>query len=143
MKGLQKPFITDNGLKFPQVFQPIRIALTGGTNAPSVYDIIAVLGIEETVTRLKNAIELNFGKRGTFNMITIWHNNRCSKSREAKAILEESGLEFEVFEYLKNDFSKEELLKVMAQLKITDINDMLRKKETEYKELDIANKSQK
>ncbi|BFU77900.1 arsenate reductase (glutaredoxin) [Arcobacter sp. 15-2] len=75
-------------------------------------------------------------------MITIWHNNRCSKSREAKAILEESGLEFEVFEYLKNDFSKEELLRVMAQLKISDINDMLRKKEKEYKELDIGNKSQ-
>ena len=75
-------------------------------------------------------------------MITIWHNNRCSKSREAKAILEESGLEFEVFEYLKNDFSKEELLRVMAQLKISDINDMLRKKEKEYKELDIVNKSQ-
>jgi len=75
-------------------------------------------------------------------MITIWHNNRCSKSREAKALLEEKGLEFEVFEYLKNDFSKEELLRVMVQLKITDINDMLRKKEKEYKELDIANKSQ-
>ena len=75
-------------------------------------------------------------------MITIWHNNRCSRSREAKAILEESGLEFEVFEYLKNDFSKEELLKLMAQLKISDIKDMLRHKESEYKELDIANKSQ-
>jgi len=75
-------------------------------------------------------------------MITIWHNNRCSKSREAKKLLEEKGLEFEVFEYLKNDFSKEELLRVMAQLKITDINDMLRTKEKEYKELDIANKSQ-
>jgi len=62
IEGFTKPFITDNGLKFPQVFQPIRIALTGGTNAPSVYDIIAVLGIEETVTRLKNAIEINFGK---------------------------------------------------------------------------------
>jgi len=75
-------------------------------------------------------------------MITIWHNNRCSKSREAKTILEESNLDFEVFEYLKNDFSKEELLRVMAQLKISDVKDMLRHKETEYKELDIANKSQ-
>jgi len=75
-------------------------------------------------------------------MITIWHNNRCSKSREAKTILEESNLEFEVFEYLKNDFSKEELLRVMAQLKISDVKDMLRHKEAEYKELNIANKSQ-
>ena len=75
-------------------------------------------------------------------MIKIWHNNRCSKSREAKAILEEKNLEFEVFEYLKDDFSKEELLRVMAQLNISDIKDMLRHKETEYKTLDIENKSQ-
>ena len=75
-------------------------------------------------------------------MIQIWHNNRCSKSREAKIILEESNLEFEVFEYLKNDFSKEELLRLMVQLKIKDIKDMLRHTETEYKDLDIANKSQ-
>lgn len=75
-------------------------------------------------------------------MITIWHNNRCSKSRMAKTLLEEKGLDFEVFEYLKNEFSKEELLKVMAQLNIKDINEMLRTKEKEYKELDIAHKSQ-
>lgn len=75
-------------------------------------------------------------------MIQIWHNNRCSKSREAKAILEESNVEFEVFEYMKNDFSKEELLRLMVQLKIKDVKDMLRHTETEYKELDIENKSQ-
>lgn len=75
-------------------------------------------------------------------MITIWHNNRCGKSREAKTILEDKNVEFEVFEYLKNDFSKEELLKVMTQLNLKDVRDMLRKKETEYKELDIDNKSQ-
>jgi len=75
-------------------------------------------------------------------MITIWHNSRCGKSREAKTILEDKNVEFEVFEYLKNDFSKEELLKVMTQLNLKDVRDMLRKKETEYKELDIDNKSQ-
>jgi arsenate reductase len=75
-------------------------------------------------------------------MITIWHNNRCGKSREAKTILEEKNLEFTVFEYLKEAFSKEELLKVMTQLGIKDINEMLRTKEALYKELDIKNKSQ-
>ncbi|MEA3553004.1 MAG: arsenate reductase (glutaredoxin) [Campylobacterota bacterium] len=74
-------------------------------------------------------------------MIKIWHNNRCSKSREAKAILEESGQEFEVFEYLKNEFTKDELKDIMAQLNISDIRDMLRHKESEYKELDISNES--
>ena len=75
-------------------------------------------------------------------MIKIWHNNRCSKSREAKTLLEDMNLNFEVFEYLKNDFSKEELLRVMAQLNIKDAKDMLRKKEKEYKVLDIENRSQ-
>ncbi len=75
-------------------------------------------------------------------MIKIWHNNRCGKSREAKAILEEKNLEFEVFEYLKDDFSKEELLRVLAQLKISDVKDMLRHTEIEYKTLNIENKSQ-
>lgn len=62
VEAVTKPFIEENGLKFPQLFQPIRIALTGGTQAPSVYDIIAVLGVEETLKRLQSAIEANFGK---------------------------------------------------------------------------------
>jgi len=57
-----KPFISDNSLKFPQLFQPIRIALTGGTQAPSVYDIISILGVEESIRRIERAIELNFGR---------------------------------------------------------------------------------
>ncbi|MBS9782903.1 MAG: glutamate--tRNA ligase [Arcobacter sp.] len=59
-ENITKPFIMENGLKFPQLFQPIRIALTGGTQAPSVYDIMAVLGYEEVKNRLQNAIKSNF-----------------------------------------------------------------------------------
>lgn len=62
IEAITKPFISENGLKFPQLFQPIRISLTGGTQAPSVYDVIAVLGVEETITRINNAIAVNFGK---------------------------------------------------------------------------------
>jgi len=61
-EAITKPFIQDNGLKFPQLFQPIRISLTGGTQAPSVYDVTAILGAEESISRIKKAIELNFGK---------------------------------------------------------------------------------
>lgn len=59
---ITKPYIEENGLKFPQLFQPIRIALTGGTQAPSVYDIMAILGFDEVKTRINNAIAQNFGK---------------------------------------------------------------------------------
>ena len=62
VEAITKPFIEENGLKFPQLFQPIRIALTGGTQAPSVYDIIAVLGYKETISRMNTAIEKNFNK---------------------------------------------------------------------------------
>ena len=62
VEAITKPFIEENGLKFPQLFQPIRIALTGGTQAPSVYDIISILGYDETKSRLDRAIEKNFDK---------------------------------------------------------------------------------
>jgi glutamyl-tRNA synthetase len=57
---ITKPFIETHNLKFPQLFQPIRIALTGGTQAPSVYDIMAILGLEETLSRLNTAINKKF-----------------------------------------------------------------------------------
>ncbi len=59
---ITKPFIEEFELKFPQLFQPIRIALTGGTQAPSVYDIMAILGFEEVKKRINNAIKRNFDK---------------------------------------------------------------------------------
>jgi glutamyl-tRNA synthetase len=62
IEDITKPFITENELKFPQLFQPIRIALTGGTQAPSVYDVIYVLGIDETIIRLTKALERNYDK---------------------------------------------------------------------------------
>ena len=60
VEEITKPFINDNGLKFPQLFQPIRIALTGGTQAPSVYDIISILGFNEVSSRLSEALKRNF-----------------------------------------------------------------------------------
>ena len=62
IEKVTKPFIVENELKFPQLFQPIRISLTGGTQAPSVYDVVAVLGVEESIKRIKDAISANFGK---------------------------------------------------------------------------------
>ena len=64
IETVTKPFIEENGLKFPQLFQPIRISLTGGTQAPSVYDVIAVLGIEESIKRINTALDKNFNKEG-------------------------------------------------------------------------------
>jgi glutamyl-tRNA synthetase len=43
-------------LKLGQLAQPVRVALTGGTVSPGIYEVIAVLGRERTVSRLQAAI---------------------------------------------------------------------------------------
>ena len=74
--------------------------------------------------------------------VKIWHNNKCSKSREAKKILEEQNVPHGTFEYLKDNFTTNDIKEIKKMLGISDVKDMLRKKETEYKDLDIANISQ-
>ncbi len=43
-------------MKLGQLAQPVRVALTGGTVSPGIYEVIAVLGRERTVSRLRKAI---------------------------------------------------------------------------------------
>ena len=45
-------------------------------------------------------------------MLIIYHNPRCSKSREGLEILTNSGKEFKIREYLKEPLSEEELIYV-------------------------------
>jgi len=45
-------------LKLGQLAQPVRVALTGGTVSPGIYEVIAVLGRERTVARLRAAAKL-------------------------------------------------------------------------------------
>jgi len=47
---------------------------------------------------------------------TIYHNPRCSKSREGLALLEAAGAEVTVVEYLKNPPSRDELERLCAAL---------------------------
>ena len=57
-----KEICTDKGWKMPQVGQPVRIALSGGTQAPGIGEIIVTLGIEETLLRIKLAQETVAGR---------------------------------------------------------------------------------
>jgi glutamyl-tRNA synthetase len=45
------------GMKLGQLAQPVRVALTGGTVSPGIYEVIAVLGKARTVARLRTALE--------------------------------------------------------------------------------------
>ena len=46
------------GLKLGQLAQPVRVALTGGTVSPGIYEVIAVLGRSRTVERLNRAVAI-------------------------------------------------------------------------------------
>ena len=70
---------------------------------------------------------------------TIWHNPRCSKSREAVQISEEAGVESEIVKYLDTNPTKEELKKVLNMLGFKSAREWMRTKEEIYKELDLKN----
>lgn len=72
--------------------------------------------------------------------ITLYHNPRCSKSRQAKELLESKGLGFEVREYLKSPLSAEEIKNLQKKLG-RPFHDMLRPKESEYKEHGLSKES--
>lgn len=65
---------------------------------------------------------------------TIWHNPRCSKSRQTLGILEEKGVETEVIKYLDAIPSVEEIKDVLKKLNIS-ARELMRTKEDEYKTL--------
>jgi len=61
----------------------------------------------------------------------IYHNPRCSKSRQTLGLLQSKGKNPEVIEYLKNPPSFEELKEIISLLKIKPL-DLIRKKETKF-----------
>lgn len=64
---------------------------------------------------------------------TIYHNPRCSKSRESLNLLKEKNLDIQIIEYLKTPPSASELQKVLVQLNLT-AEQLIRKSEAIYKE---------
>ena len=73
------------------------------------------------------------------NLLTIWHNPNCSKSREAYNILEINPEPMHSFDYINEPLTKDDILEVMAKLNISDIREILRAKEDKYIEFDISN----
>lgn len=66
-------------------------------------------------------------------MITIYHNPRCTKSRQGLAEIETSGKEYKVHKYLEELLSIDELQDIIKKLKITPI-ELVRKNEKIWKE---------
>ena len=65
--------------------------------------------------------------------VTIYHNPRCSKSRDTLALIKGNGIEPQVIEYLKTPPTKEELRGLVAKLGIKP-EQLVRKGEDVYKQ---------
>ena len=65
-------------------------------------------------------------------MIKIYHNPRCSKSRQGLALVEKSGKDFEIIKYLEDELNKEQLAAIISKLGIKPVN-LLRKSEAIWK----------
>ncbi len=72
--------------------------------------------------------------------ITIYHNPRCSKSRQTLALLEENGVTPTIVEYLKTPPSTETIAHLLKLLKMQP-RDLMRKNEDEYKSLNLKDES--
>ena len=70
--------------------------------------------------------------------VVIYHNPRCSKSRETLALIEKKGIKPTVIEYLKTPPSATELKDILGKLKLKP-RELMRKKELPYAALKLDN----
>jgi len=68
--------------------------------------------------------------------ITIWHNARCGKSRDALKLLQERGIEPTIVKYLEEDLSSQRLKEILKMLQMQP-RELMRTKEKLYRELDL------
>lgn len=66
-------------------------------------------------------------------MITIYHNPRCSKSREGLCFLEQHNIEHKIIKYLDDNITESELKSILKKLNYTPIQ-LVRTKEALWKE---------
>lgn len=70
--------------------------------------------------------------------VTIYHNPRCSKSRQTLSLLQEKGIEPEIIEYLLTPPTPAELKEIINKLGIS-ARELMRNKEDAYKDNDLDN----
>jgi len=70
-------------------------------------------------------------------MLTIYHNPRCSKSRQTLALIEENNQEVSIVEYLKTPLDEITINSLLSLLGVSPI-EMMRTKENEFKEQNLT-----
>jgi len=73
--------------------------------------------------------------------VTLYHNPRCSKSRQTLALLEERGIEPRVIEYLKTPSDAATITSLIDKLGIRAI-DLVRRREAPFVELGLADRAE-
>lgn len=73
--------------------------------------------------------------------VRIYHNPRCSKSRQTLALLEEKGIRPDIIRYLETPPNAGELRRIVDALGVASVRDIIRVKESEYKELGLDDPS--
>lgn len=68
--------------------------------------------------------------------IELWHNPRCSKSRQALALLQERDVDVEIVKYLNDVPTEQEITNLLKKLGIS-ARELMRTKEDIYKELGL------
>src|SRR3954462_14567235 len=76
--------------------------------------------------------------RAMSDEITVWANDRCSKSRGAESILQDRGVDYLRIPYLEQAPTREELERVLSLLGTDDPRVLIREGEPEYTELQLA-----
>ena len=66
-------------------------------------------------------------------MLTVYHNTKCSKSREACSIMNDNGITFETIEYLKTPPTQKKIKELLKMLGMK-ASELVRTKEPLYKE---------
>ena len=72
--------------------------------------------------------------------VTIYHNPRCSKSRQTLSLLQEKSININVIEYLKTPPDISQLKQILKQLGY-EPRQLMRKSEQIYKDLDLGNEN--
>ena len=72
------------------------------------------------------------------NTVRIYHNPRCTKSRQTLSLLEDAGVKAQVIHYLDTPPSATELAELVKALGFSSARELLRKGEDEYKALQLG-----
>jgi len=75
-------------------------------------------------------------------MLTIYHNPRCSKSRQTLQLIEQANADVTIVEYLKNPLNAEQIKTIIKLLNVSVI-DIMRIKEDEFKEQNLKDADDK